>query len=213
MLKYIQCTAAAVVCFFLVFNTYAQSSKVRSNKEILMTLEMNPDNRVVVKWVSQEGHQTSRYIIQRSKDNEVFFDIREIEVKPNPNIAEGQLQYAFTDSKILRGPEYYRVMEYEVDGKSYLYAALQVKPNSPVSIVRTGESSIVRVAVDGKDSLTALVSTETGLGIPCEFELSTDNNVILRPLYSLNGGNYLVKLRSATGEKQFKFSVKSDDLL
>ncbi len=50
-------------------------------------------------------------------------------------------------------------------------------------------------------NLTALVSTETGLEVPCEFEVSDANDIILKPVYSLNGGNYLVKLGSLTGDK------------
>jgi hypothetical protein len=104
-------------------------------------------------------------------------------------------------------------MEYEVDGSLYIYTSRSLKPNSAVSIVKDGEISLVRVMVEDTKNLTALVSTETGLGVPCEFEVSETNDVILRPAYSLNGGNYLVKLRSSTGEKQFKFTVKSDDVL
>ena len=105
-------------------------------------------------------------------------------------------------------------MEYESNGRSHTYASSPVKPISPISIVRTGDlSCILKVIVEDSKNLTALVSTETGLGIPCEFEISDTNDVILRPAYSLNGGNYLVKLRYSTGEKQFKFTVKGDDSL
>lgn len=88
-----------------------------------------------------------------------------------------------------------------------------LKPTSPISIVRNGDRSFVRVMVEDSKNLTALVSIETGLGVPCEFGVSGTNDVILKPAYSLNGGNYLVKLRSSSGEKQLKFTVKSDDIL
>jgi hypothetical protein len=204
---------AAVLYLFICNSSIAQSSKIRTNKEILMETIINPDNRVVIKWVSQEDHQTTRFIVQRSKDNETFFDIREIEVKQAVREQAQRLQFAFTDVKMLRGPEYYRIMEYETDGQSHIYSPIAVKPNSPVSIVKSGEISILRVIVENSKNLTALVSTESGLGVPCEFELSDNNDVILKPAYALNGGNYLVKLRSSTGEKQYKFTVKNDDLL
>ena len=178
-----------------------------------MEVSINTDNKALLKWVNQSNHQTSRFIVQRSRDNDTFFDIREIEVKREAVEAGQQFQFAFTDSKFLRAPEYYRIMEYEADGESHTYASMLLKPNSPVSIVRNGEMSLVRVMVEDSKNLTALVSTETGLGVPCEFEVSDTNDVILKPAYSLNGGNYLVKLRSLTGEKQFKFTVKSDDVL
>jgi hypothetical protein len=207
--------AVAAVLFLLINNTsVAQNTKILSNKEILMEISISPDNKAVIKWISQEDHQTARFIVQRSRDNVTFFDIREIEVKQEGDELKERLQFAFKDSKMLRNPEFYRIVEYENDGQSHTYASASVKPVSPVSIVKTGDlSCILRVMVEDSKNLTALVSTETGLGVPCEFEISETNDVILKPAYSLNGGNYLVKLRSSTGEKQFKFTIKSDDVL
>lgn len=213
MKKSITLTVAAVLCLLIQNFSVAQTTKIRSNKEILMQVSVNADNRALLKWVSQSDHQTTRFIIQRSKDNETFFDVREIEVKRESVEAGQQLQFAFTDSKFLRTTEYYRLMEYEVDGQSHIYSSSSLKPSSPVSIVKNGEMSLVRVMVEDSKNIMALVSTETGLGVPCEFEISEVNDVILKPAYSLSGGNYLVKLRSSTGEKQFKFTVKNDDVL
>jgi hypothetical protein len=212
MKKSLILTVAAVTLLIFGNICFAQTTKIRTNKEILFEVSLNPNNKSVLKWVSAEGHQTSRFIVQRSKDNETYFDIREIDVQPQTD-SEQRLQYVFTDSKLLRGAEYYRIMEYEADGKSYTYSAIQVKPESPVSVAKAGEMSVIRVMVEDSKNLTALVSTESGLGVPCEFEISENNDVILKPAYILNGGNYLVKLRSSTGEKQFRFNVKSDDVL
>jgi hypothetical protein len=206
-------TVAAVFLLLIQNLSVAQTTKIRPNKEISLEVSLNPENKALLKWVSQSNHQTSRFIVQRSKDNETYFDIREIEVKQDAVEPGQQLQFAFTDSKFLRSVEYYRIMEYEVGGESHIYSPASLKPSSPVSIIKNGEMSLVRVTVEDSKNLTALVSTETGLGVPCEFEVSETNDVILKPAYSLNGGNYLVKLRSSSGEKQFKFTVKSDDVL
>ena len=45
-----------------------------------------------------------------------------------------------------------------------------------------------------------------------EFEMENDKVVLLRPLYPLAGGNYLIKLRSTTGETQMKLTVKGEEL-
>jgi hypothetical protein len=207
--------AVAAVLFLLIFNTsVAQNAKILSNKEILMEINISTDNKAVLKWISQEDHQATRFIVQRSRDNETFFDIREIEVKSQDIELKQRLQFAFKDSKMLRNLEFYRIVEYENDGQSHTYSSISVKPISPVSIVKTGDMSyVLRVIVEDSKNLTALVSTETGLGVPCEFEISETNDVILKPAYILNGGNYLVKLRSSTGERQFKFTIKNDDVL
>ena len=213
MKKFLNVAVAAVLYLISSNSSIAQNTKIRSNKEITMEVVINTDNRAVIKWISQSDHQATRFIVQRSRDNDLFFDIREIEVKPGTADQGQQLQFAFTDAKTLRTTEYYRIMEYELDGESHIYSSFMIKPNSPVSIVKNGDISHVRVMVEDSKNLIALVSTESGLGIPCEFEVSDTNDVILKPAYSLNGGNYLVKLRSSTGEKQFKFTVKSDDVL
>jgi hypothetical protein len=206
-------TVAAVLSLFTLNFTVGQTSKINSNKEILFEASINSDNRALIRWVNQSDHQSARFIVQRSRDNETFFDIREIVVKQDAVEQGEQLQFAFTDSKFLRNTSYYRIVEYELNGLSYTYSSLMLKPVSPISIVRNGDMSFVRVTVEDSKNLTALVSTETGLGVPCEFEVSETNDVILKPAYSLNGGSYLVKLRSSTGEKQFKFTVKNDDVL
>jgi hypothetical protein len=214
MKKSLILTVAAVTLLISNNFCFSQNAKIRTNKEIAFEVSLNPNNKAVIKWISPEGHQSSRFIIQRSKDNETYFDIREIDITPQDNVEiEQRLQYAFTDSKILRGIEYYRVMEYETNGKSYTYSSASVKPESPISIAKTGEMSVVRVMVEDSKNLTALMSTESGLGVPCEFEISDNNDVILKPAYALNDGNYMVKLRSSTGERQFRFSVKPDGLL
>lgn len=212
MIKYKSLAVAAAFCLFIQNFSLSQSTKIRSNKDISMEVSFNTDNKTLIKWVSQSDHQTSRFIVQRSKDNQTFFDIREIEVAREAVEAGQQLQFAFTDSKFLRLPEYFRIMEYEIDGTSHTYSSILLKPNSPVSLTRNGEMSTVRVRVEDSKNLMALVSTETGLGVPCEFEVSETNDVILKPAYVLTGGNYLVKLRSLLGEKQFKFTIKNEDL-
>lgn len=201
---------AAIILISFSNLCLSQNAKIRSNKEIVMEISLNPNSKVQLKWVSPQRHQPSRFIVQRSKDNETYFDIREIDVQPQAD-SDQRLQFAFTDSKLLRGIEYYRIMEYEAGGKSYLYSALNIKPESPVSVAKEGEMSIVSIMVEDSKNLMALMSTESGLGVPCEFEISENNDVILKPAYALNGGNYLVKLRSSTGEKQFRFNVKNDD--
>lgn len=211
MKKLFNTVVAATILISFSNLCVSQNVKTRTNKEIIMEISLNPNSKVQLKWVSPEGHKPTRFIIQRSKDNEVYFDIREIDVQPQAD-PDQRLQFAFTDSKLLRGMEYYRIMEYEADGKSYLYAPLTIKPESPVSVAKAGEMSVVRIIVEDSKNLMALMSTESGLGVPCEFEISESNDVILKPAYALNGGSYLVKLRSSAGEKQFRFNVKNDDL-
>lgn len=199
----------ATFCVSLVSASFAQV-KVKSNKDILFDLKVNEQNKATLKWVTAEGHLTSRFIIQRSKDNETYFDIREIEVKQATN--EDRLQYTFVDYKVLRENEYYRIMEYEVDGKVHVYAPLIAKPENPILVTKVGDNSIIRVLVAEQKNLMALIGTQSGLGVPCDFEVAKDNNLIIKPSYTLMAGNYVLKLRSTTGEQQYKFTVRNDDI-
>lgn len=198
-----------VVCLLVKATSFAQV-KVKSNKDILFELKVNDENKTVLKWVTAEGHTTSRFIIQRSNDNETYFDIREIEVKQVSS--EDRLQYTFTDYKILRESEFYRIMEYEQDGKVHVYAPITAKANNPVSVSTIGDKNIIRVAVQDGKNLVALLGTSSGLGVPCDFEIAKDNNLVIKPSYTLMTGNYVVKLRSSAGEQQYKFFVRNDDI-
>ena len=129
---------AAVLCLLIQNFSVAQTIKIPPNKEISMQVSVNADNRALLKWVSQSDHQTTHFIIQRSRDNETFFDVREIEVKRESVEAGQQLQFAFTDSKFLRTTKCYRLIEYEVDGQSHIYTSSSLRPSSPVSIVKNG---------------------------------------------------------------------------
>lgn len=207
-----KCTAfflTAILCASLVTVSFAQV-KLKSNKDILFELKVNEQNKATLKWVTAEGHLTSRFIIQRSKENETYFDIREIEVKQATN--EDRLQYTFVDYKVLRENEYYRIMEYEVDGKAHVYAPIIAKPDNPIVVTKVGDTSIIRVLVAEQKNLMALIGTQSGLGVPCDFEIAKDNNLIIKPSYTLMAGNYVLKLRSTTGEQQYKFTVRNDDI-
>ncbi|MDH4461030.1 MAG: hypothetical protein QE277_06375 [Flectobacillus sp.] len=202
-------TFITMVCLSVTTTSFAQL-KVKSNKDILFELKVNDENKTVLKWVTAEGHTTSRFIIQRSKDNETYFDIREIEVKQVSS--EDRLQYTFTDYKILRESEFYRIMEYEQDGKVHVYAPISAKANNPVSVSTIGDKNIIRVAIQDGKNLVALLGTSSGLGVPCDFEIAKDNNLVIKPSYTLMTGNYVVKLRSSAGEQQYKFFVRNDDI-
>lgn len=207
--------AVVSVLYLLACNfSEAQTVKIRSTKEIGLNISFNLENKVVIKWITPLDHQTVRFIVQRSNDNETFFDIREIEVKQN-GIENGQsLQFSFTDSKTIRNVEYYRTMEYESSGQLHIYASFPVKPISPISITKNVDLTyILKVIVEDNRDLTALISTESGLGVSCDFEKSGTTDMIIRPAYPLNNGNYILKLRSPKGDKQLKFTIKNDDSL
>jgi hypothetical protein len=203
---------AAVFIYLTTFTYLVDAQKIYSNKEIEMAIQINDENKAVITWVMPEDGKSARFIVQRSRDNKTFFDIREVEVVNSET--QERLQFAFTDYKMLRTPEHYRIMEYERDGNSKTYTALTAKPNpnNLVWYIRNNENGTVRVSVDNSKNLTALLGTESGLGVPCEFEMENDKMVLLRPLYPLMGGNYLIKLRSTTGETQMKLTVKSEEL-
>jgi len=215
MKKKINFAVMAAFYLFICNFSMAQTEKIRSNREIALNTSFNLENKVVIKWISQPNHDPVRFVVQRSIDNETFLDIQEIEVKNNGIEPRERSQFAFTDAKMLRNVEYYRIMEYERSGQSHIYPSFPVKIVSPISIVRSPDlTCILKVMVDDTKGLIALVSTEAGLGVPCDIEISGTKDLILKPSYSLNDGTYLIKLRSPTGEeKTLKFILKNDDSL
>lgn len=204
--------------FFLSFiysnnSVFAQNkANTVSNAVIELTYDVTDENRAIITWYVSERTNPVRYVIQRSRDDVNYFDIKTIEVKPNIN--KERLGYSFVDPKALKYQEYFRIIEYNSENNLTYYEAFVLKPKSPVSFVSsvTG-NGIVRIIVSDTKSIKALLSTNTNLGIPCDYLVEKDNeSVILKPKYMLPSGNYKVSLKTLKTNNEYNFTVKNDDI-
>ena len=184
--------------------------KFINNSKISLKIVLDENYKAKLTWVSAVGHQAKRYIIQISNDKETFFDLKQVEVETDRD--ERQL-YTFVDRKGYIGTKYYRIMEEDNKAKTVIYAPVKITleallaPQEMVKCLQTEENNVIHIKT-GDGRLVPILTTETGMGIPCDYKYSEATQTgVLKPLYYLAGGNYHLKIRLGNDESQYNVSV------
>jgi hypothetical protein len=184
--------------------------KSLSNSKISLKVIIDENYKAKLSWVSAIGHQAKRYVIQISHDKETFFDLKEVTVE---GVLEERQLYTFTDPLINIGTKYYRIMEQDEADKTIMYAPVQITlvaipaPSELVKCLQTEENNVIHIKT-GDSRLVPILTTETGMGIPCDYKYSEATQTgVLKPLYYLAGGNYHLKVRLGNNESKYLVSV------
>ena len=188
--------------------------KSLSNSKISLKIVLDENYKAKLTWVSAVGHRAKRYVIQISHDKETFFDLKEVEVEMGQD--ERQL-YTFVDGRSYIGTKYYRIMEEDETEKTIIYAAVKITleavpaPSELVKCLQTEENNVIHIKT-GDSRLIPILTTETGMGIPCDYKYSEATQTgVLKPLYYLAGGNYHLKVRLGNNESKYIVSVSDID--
>lgn len=80
-------------------------------------------NDVLCSWTTASERDSREFIVQRSKDAELFEDIGTVQAAGNSGAL---IEYAFVDDDPLPGLSYYRLLQVDVDGHSTLSHAVPV---------------------------------------------------------------------------------------
>jgi hypothetical protein len=187
--------------------------KTINNSKISFKIALDENYKVKLTWISANGHQAKRYIIQISHDKETFYDLKEVLVLPNP---EEKMLYTFVDPRSYVGTKYYRIMEEDETDKMFIYAALKFSvdamqaPAELVKCLQTEENNVIHIKTSDS-RLVPILTTDTGMGIPCDYKYSEATQTgVLKPVYYLAGGNYHLKVR--LGNNESKYIVTVSDL-
>jgi hypothetical protein len=176
--------------------------KSLSNSKISLKATLDENYKAKLSWVSAVGKDAKLYVIQISHDRETFYDL--IEVKVDPKNEERSL-YTFVDPKMYIGTKYYRIMEIYAPVKITLDAV--PAPSEIVRCLQTDENNVIHIKT-GDSRLVPILTTETGMGIPCDYKYSEATQTgVLKPLYYLAGGNYHLKVRMGNNEAKYVVSV------
>ena len=70
---------------------------------------------------------------------------------------------------------------------------------------------MIRVKQDDVDTAEILVSTASGMGVPCQVMVKSNSEAILWPSYELSNGEYSVRLRTTKGERKYRLLVAKPD--
>ena len=82
-----------------------------------------------------------------------------------------------------------------------------------MSMTRNERGDVVRVRVESNKDLQVYLNIESGFGVPFELMNLSENEVFLSPSYALPNGNYTIKLKSKSGERQLRLVVGQRELL
>ncbi len=182
-----------------------------SNLAIALTAVAAEQN-VQLMWTTPKGHNSRKFIIQRSKDSEKFYDVAEI--KPSQN----EEFNTFTDESPSGGfINHYRIIEFDSDRNMHVYSPMGVEVSAVsgesfgVTLHASEEGEMIRVKMDNVKENDVLLSTVSGMGVPCDAVQKSRNEVILLPTYPLSAGEYIVKIRDIKDEKRFKVQFKKND--
>jgi hypothetical protein len=188
--------------------------KSLNNSKISLKVTLDENYKAKLSWVSALGHQAKRYVIQISHDKETFYDLKEVIVEVNKD--ERSL-YTFTDPRMGIGTKYYRIMEVDEEEKTIIYAPVKIileaipAPSELVKCLQTDENNVIHIKTTDS-RLVPILTTETGMGIPCDYKYSEATQTgVLKPLYYLAGGNYHLKVRLGNNESKYIVSVNDLD--
>jgi hypothetical protein len=197
-----------------ILKSISEPIKSISNSKISLKVFTDENYKAKLSWVSAIGHQAKRYIIQISHDKETFFDLTEVEVESGQD--ERQL-YTFVDGRSYIGTKYYRIIEEDETEKMVIYAPVKITleaipaPSELVKCLQSEENNVIHIKT-GDSRLIPILTTETGMGIPCDYKYSEATQTgVLKPLYYLAGGNYHLKVRLGNNESKYIVSVSDID--
>jgi hypothetical protein len=115
------------------------------------------------------------------------------------------------------GTRYYRIIEEDQTDKTVIYAPTKITiegifaPSELVKCLQTEENNVIHIKT-GDSRLIPILTTETGMGIPCDYKYSEATQTgVLKPLYYLAGGNYHLKVRLGNNESKYVVSVSDID--
>lgn len=197
-----------------ILKTPSEPIKSINNSKISLKVALDENSKAKLTWMNALGRQAKRYIIQISHDKEMFFDLKTVEVEKNQS--ERQL-YTFTDGRSYIGVKYYRILEEDETDKTVVYAPVKITlealpaPSEMVKCVQTEENNVIQIKT-GDSLLIPILTTETGMGIPCDYKYSeTTQTGVLKPSYYLAKGNYHLKVRLGNDESRYVVSILDID--
>lgn len=237
-LKLCVLTSAVINLSFVAPLPYHSKNKVKQltyHKEVVSLLKFNEDNnapksslrgRAVglsnehinlrtilendqVKFVWTSGaNDVKKYILQASSDLEYYTDVAEIKAGKNNEV----LSY-IDEIQSQDAAKFYRILAVKSDKNIQAFAPLAVyRPDfKGVTIHSDDQSDMIRVRQDDVESAEILVSTASGMGVPCQVIKKSATEAIVWPSYELSNGEYSVRLRTNKGERKFRLLVAKPD--
>jgi hypothetical protein len=227
-MKQLKFSLATITVLFIVgtFNIVAQSAPYFANLSV--NAQLQNERRVRISWVTPIGYEASSFIIQKSNNASDFEDIGKAEARLDK---QKKLLYVMYDDDIVLNDKkyYYRVVEFKDGGGSKISDAVEMvileemkknvvttNTSSKILIEKVGGIDQIKIkgatAAEFKLAQVTIAKEQSDLGFVCCLEVGGEDEMILKPMYQLESGDYVIKVKDANGTKKYKFSIRDADV-
>ncbi|MDP4261825.1 MAG: T9SS type A sorting domain-containing protein [Bacteroidota bacterium] len=172
--------------------------------ELLSFSGQRTRNINLLKWSTASEQNVKGFQVERSGDALHYDPISFINSKANGGNSDTRLDYEYTDDNITGDKQYYRLNEYDIDGKSHFSNVILVRNNNPSHLVVAGlypnpVTSALQAAIQSpyRDDIKFFVLNSLGQVVKEKSAVVERGiNTIDLDTQNLLPGIYIVKVRS-----------------
>lgn len=148
------------------------------------------ESRVKLEWGTAQEKNNDKFVIQKSKDAKNWTDVSEVKGKGD---SQAQVYYEGWDNNPLIGPNYYRILQVDLDGKEDYTSVIRVDFISEWDIHLYPNPVKDQFFIQAKDieEMNVFIIDSKGTKIPVSPMVINDNKMAL-DVSSLRPGLYLV---------------------
>jgi len=168
-------------------------------------------NRALITWTTATEENNSRFDVERSNDSKNYSVIATVKGNGTTSLAHN---YKVTDSKPLNGDNYYRIKQYDADGKyqvSDIRALKFVLQQALINVFPNPSRGDINFAVQNYNgsSLKAMLYNVSGKMVHQEsINTNTTGSYKLNLASKLSAGVYILKLEGSDLSEKLKVVVQ-----
>ena len=205
-----QRTAALFFTLLIAGFSRLSAQSVLANATITPALLMNftgkvQSNTAELNWAMENQTNCKWFVIERSGDNGGYDSINVITGVNYGNLT----QYSFADAHMLKGNNYYRLRQVDMDGVvrySKVVTLENVEAAGKISVYPNPAIATLNFSVASPATQQVVVQVYNLSGIilmTAQQQLSVGNNQQSIAISGLKAGNYILKITNRTGSSQY----------
>jgi hypothetical protein len=170
---------------------------------ISFTAKRQANASVLLQWKTEAEQQNSHFAVERSGDGIHYQTIGTV---PASVGATGSISYSFPDNNPLAGINYYRLKQYDLDGREHLYGVRIVQPGNsvaPITLYPNPVSNFFKLQLPTAPAKPLNYSIQNAAGQVVQIGLLYSNEQWLQTS-GLSAGVYVLKLENGQAVRFFK---------
>ena len=205
-------TSIATLIFILLFSVAGRldAQSVTANAAVTPTLMMGFTGKVLsnsaqLSWTMENQTNSKWFVIERSGDTGGYDSISVVAGINNGNTND----YLFIDNNMLKGNNYYRLREVDMDGVirySKIVTLNNVEVAGKMAIYPNPVIAVLNYSITSPAAQQVIVQVYNLSGIVLQTsqqQLSAGSNQQSLAINGLKSGNYILKVSNRTGSSQY----------